>query len=83
MPNYAGKKLIAITFDDGPHGTYTPKTLDILKEKGVHVTFFVQGVNLQSASQKATLKREFDEGHRKSPAIPMIIRILKRFLPNK
>lgn len=62
-PNYAGKKLIAITFDDGPHGTYTPKTLDILKEKGVHVTFFVQGVNLQSASQKAILKREFDEGH--------------------
>jgi len=62
-PNYAGKKLIAITFDDGPHGTYTPKILDMLKEKNVHVTFFVLGENIQSAGQKAILKREFDEGH--------------------
>ncbi len=62
-PNYAGKKLLAITFDDGPHGTYTPKILDMLKEKGVNVTFFVLGENLQSAGQKAILKRESDEGH--------------------
>ncbi len=62
-PAYAGKKIIAITFDDGPHGTNTPKILDMLKEKGVHVTFFVLGENLQSSGQKAILKREFDEGH--------------------
>ena len=62
-PNYAGKKLIAITFDDGPHATYTPKVLDMLKEKGVHVTFFVLGENLQSSGQRAILKRAFDEGH--------------------
>lgn len=62
-PNYAGKKLIAITFDDGPHGNYTPKILDMLKEKNTHATFFVLGENIQSASQKAILKRASDEGH--------------------
>ena len=28
------QKKIALTFDDGPHPTYTPEILDILKEKG-------------------------------------------------
>ena len=62
-PNYAGKKLIAITFDDGPHAVNTPKILDMLKEKGVHVTFFVLGQNIQSSGMQAILKRESDEGH--------------------
>lgn len=62
-PNYAGKKLVAITFDDGPSTAYTGAILDMLKEKNVHVTFFVLGENLQSPAQKALLKRESDEGH--------------------
>jgi len=36
---------IALTFDDGPHPVYTPIILDILKEYGVHATFFMIGEN--------------------------------------
>ena len=32
---------IAMTFDDGPSPTLTPKLLDLLKAKGIKVTFFV------------------------------------------
>ena len=62
-PNYQGKKIISITFDDGPHPSNTSKVLDMLKNKGVHVTFFVLGENLYSDSQKALVKRAHDEGH--------------------
>ena len=34
---------IAITFDDGPHGSLTPRLLKILKERGIKATFFVVG----------------------------------------
>lgn len=36
-------KKIAITFDDGPHPSYTEQLLDGLKERGVQATFFVTG----------------------------------------
>ena len=36
-------KLIALTFDDGPSPTVTPKVLRILKERSVAATFFVIG----------------------------------------
>lgn len=62
-PNYAGKKLISITFDDGPHPYNTTKVLDMLKSKGVRATFFVLGENLYSETQKSFVKRAYDEGH--------------------
>ena len=34
---------IAMTFDDGPDAKLTPRLLDILKERHIHVTFFVLG----------------------------------------
>ena len=34
---------LALTFDDGPDPDWTPKILDILKEKGVHASFFIIG----------------------------------------
>lgn len=34
------EKLVFLTFDDGPSYNVTPKVLDILKENGVHATFF-------------------------------------------
>ncbi len=34
---------IALTFDDGPHPTYTPRLLEILKAEGVPATFFLLG----------------------------------------
>jgi peptidoglycan-N-acetylglucosamine deacetylase len=40
-------KLVALTFDDGPNEPYTTRVLDILKEKGVHATFFLIGQNAE------------------------------------
>jgi peptidoglycan/xylan/chitin deacetylase (PgdA/CDA1 family)/spore germination protein YaaH/GT2 family glycosyltransferase len=36
---------VALTFDDGPDGTWTPQILDILEAKHVPATFFVIGEN--------------------------------------
>jgi cellulose synthase/poly-beta-1,6-N-acetylglucosamine synthase-like glycosyltransferase/peptidoglycan/xylan/chitin deacetylase (PgdA/CDA1 family)/spore germination protein YaaH len=57
----AAKKKIAITFDDGPDPRWTPKILDVLKEKNVPATFFVIGVDASQAPE--LLKREYAEGH--------------------
>src|SRR5579871_745833 len=37
--------MVALTFDDGPDPTFTPRVLDILGELGVPATFFVVGAN--------------------------------------
>ena len=55
-----GAKLLAITFDDGP-GNNTGALLDGLAERGVHATFFVNGVN--ASGWPETLKRIVNEGH--------------------
>jgi cellulose synthase/poly-beta-1,6-N-acetylglucosamine synthase-like glycosyltransferase/peptidoglycan/xylan/chitin deacetylase (PgdA/CDA1 family)/spore germination protein YaaH len=57
--NYS--KKIALTFDDGPNGEYTPQILDILKEKKVPATFFVLGVNIED--NIPLIKRIYHEGH--------------------
>jgi peptidoglycan/xylan/chitin deacetylase (PgdA/CDA1 family) len=41
------RKLVAITFDDGPHPTWTPRVLDTLKRYKVKATFFVNGLNAE------------------------------------
>ncbi len=56
----AGGKYMALTFDDGP-SKYTPQILDILKEKGVHATFYNLG-NQEERFGKAA-KRVVEEGH--------------------
>jgi peptidoglycan-N-acetylglucosamine deacetylase len=56
----AAKKKIAITFDDGPDPRWTPKILDILKEKNVPAAFFVIGVD--ASQYPDILKREYAEG---------------------
>lgn len=46
-PQYSPEdKLIALTYDDGPHSVYTNKILDILEENGSKATFFVVGYNI-------------------------------------
>ncbi|WP_168120340.1 polysaccharide deacetylase family protein [Paenibacillus sp. HB172176] len=55
------QKLIALTFDDGPDLHYTTAILDILKEKGVHATFFEVGLQIEKYPE--VLKRIRDEGH--------------------
>ena len=52
---------IAITFDDGPDPEWTPKILDVLKEKGVKATFFLIGVEAQK--YPGLTKRIYAEGH--------------------
>ncbi len=42
------KKVIALTFDDGPSPDITPEILDILKEHKIKATFFVIGNNLKN-----------------------------------
>ena len=41
--NLDGKKLVALTFDDGPSPETTPRLLDVLAEKNVLATFFMLG----------------------------------------
>lgn len=37
------KKVVALTFDDGPDAVYTPKILEVLHRNNVLATFFVLG----------------------------------------
>lgn len=52
--------MVAFTFDDGP-GDYTAAFLDELKERGVHVTFFVKGTQVEQHPELVT--RMAAEGH--------------------
>lgn len=54
------KKLIALTFDDGP-GPYTNRLLDGLAERNVHATFFVLGMRAEEYDE--TTRRIYAEGH--------------------
>ena len=55
------KKVIALTFDDGPSPNITPQILDILKEHKIKVTFFLIGNNLKKNPELG--KRLVAEGH--------------------
>jgi cellulose synthase/poly-beta-1,6-N-acetylglucosamine synthase-like glycosyltransferase/peptidoglycan/xylan/chitin deacetylase (PgdA/CDA1 family)/spore germination protein YaaH len=55
------KKLLCLTFDDGPDALYTPAVLDILKQRQVAATFFVIGVNAEKLP--SLIRREYAEGH--------------------
>ncbi len=57
----SSEKLVALSFDDGPDYHYTPKILDILKEKGVPATFFVMGKHVKD--YPGLTKRMVNEGH--------------------
>ena len=59
-PRPAGRKVIALTFDDGP-SQYTGRILDVLKDKGVKATFFNLGQN--AANNAAAARRVVSEGH--------------------
>lgn len=55
------EKIVALTFDDGPHPTQTPKVLDVLKEKKIPATFFCIGDKI--AGNEEILRRMMNEGH--------------------
>ena len=52
---------IALTFDDGPNATWTPRLLDLMARHGVRGTFFVLGSRAQA--QPALVRRMVEEGH--------------------
>lgn len=54
-------KQIALTFDDGPHPSYTEKLLDGLKERHVKATFFVTGEHAELHPD--IIRRMHEEGH--------------------
>ncbi|HEX6499021.1 MAG TPA: polysaccharide deacetylase family protein [Micromonosporaceae bacterium] len=56
-----GSSAVALTFDDGPDPTYTPKLLDLLKQYHVHATFCVVG--FRARDNQALIKRIVAEGH--------------------
>lgn len=57
----ASKKVIALTFDDGPWPGSTAKVLDILKKNHIKGTFFVVGQNVKNYPELT--KRVVTEGH--------------------
>ncbi|HEU5403310.1 MAG TPA: glycosyltransferase, partial [Terriglobales bacterium] len=63
LGEYGGsdKKKVAITFDDGPDPTWTPKILDELKKQHATGTFFVIGSEAQNNMR--LLRRIYDEGN--------------------
>jgi peptidoglycan-N-acetylglucosamine deacetylase len=58
---HADGPYIAMTFDDGPSATLTPKLLDLLATRHIKVTFFVIGENV--AEHPEIVARAAREGH--------------------
>jgi cellulose synthase/poly-beta-1,6-N-acetylglucosamine synthase-like glycosyltransferase/peptidoglycan/xylan/chitin deacetylase (PgdA/CDA1 family)/spore germination protein YaaH len=54
------RRLVALTFDDGPDAKWTPKILDILARERAPATFFVTGMS--SLSEPGLLRRIVAEG---------------------
>lgn len=59
--DFTGKKLVALTFDDGPSSTTTPRLLDILYKKDVPATFFMLGK--MARANPDLVRRAEKEGH--------------------
>ena len=52
---------VALTFDDGPNGEYTPQILDVLRDHDAVATFFVVGKNVERYPE--VVLRAAKEGH--------------------
>jgi len=61
IANASEKKIIYLTFDDGPARKVTKDILDILKKESVPATFFLIGNQIKG--QENLIKRIYDEGH--------------------
>ena len=57
----AGRKQLALTFDDGPDPQWTPKILDVLKREHAPATFFLIGIQADKFS--SITGRIYREGH--------------------
>ena len=61
VENMAEKKLVALTFDDGPSVGTTDKVLDVLKENDIVASFFLIGQKITEESAYL-VKRAYDMG---------------------
>lgn len=52
---------VALTFDDGPHASNTPRLLDMLRSRNVKATFYVIGKNVDMYPN--IVRRTVAEGH--------------------
>lgn len=59
-----GGREVLLTFDDGPHPTWTPKLLDLLAQENIKGVFFVLGERVAAKGGKDIVRRAFNEGHR-------------------
>lgn len=59
--NTHGKKYVALTFDDGPHKTVTPRILKTLKKHNAKATFYMLGNSANAAP--AIAKSVVQQGH--------------------
>ncbi|QDQ02937.1 polysaccharide deacetylase family protein [Lysinibacillus fusiformis] len=55
------EKIVALTFDDGPHKKYTSEILDLLAKYDAKATFFVVGQNAEKNPE--VVLRMYEEGH--------------------
>lgn len=55
------QKVVALTYDDGPHPVYTDQILEALNEFGVKATFFLIGEQLEKHPEY--VKKISDQGH--------------------
>ena len=53
--------VVAMTFDDGPHPSNTPRLLDMLRERGLRATFYLIGNRVAQYPQIA--RRIAEDGH--------------------
>ena len=59
-----GKKVVYLTFDDGPSTTNTPGILDVLDRYNVKATFFTLGKSIEANEEaKGILKETVKRGH--------------------
>jgi peptidoglycan/xylan/chitin deacetylase (PgdA/CDA1 family) len=55
------EKIIALSFDDGPHREYTPQVLSLLAQHHATATFFVIGKNIHG--NESLLQQMIADGH--------------------
>lgn len=56
-----GRKMVALTYDDGPNPEFTPRLIGLLREKDAKATFFVLGQ--QVARGENIIRAAVSEGH--------------------
>lgn len=62
LPRFSeGQKVVALTYDDGPHPVYTQQMLAVLGKHGVRATFFMLGTSVEGNPSAAQQVR--DAGH--------------------